>query len=104
MSGYLARLKALTREKHIPQLPSKTSKAPFEPFEGSHGERFPEIAPAGVFDSETSKIGSGGCPTIREMHRCACGEVGIIATGWYLHSPEKARWYCGECYRTEGRA
>jgi hypothetical protein len=39
-----------------------------------------------------------------EVHRCACGAVGIIATGWFLRSPEKARWYCGECYRTEGKA
>ena len=32
-------------------------------------------------------------------HRCQCGALGIIAEGWFLKTPEKARWFCGACYR-----
>ena len=37
-----------------------------------------------------------------ETHRCQCGAVGIIAEGWFVKTHEKARWFCGPCYR--GRA
>lgn len=42
--------------------------------------------------------------SVPETHRCECGAVGIIAEGWFLKTPEKARWICAECWRTEGRA
>ncbi len=34
-----------------------------------------------------------------EEHRCSCGTAGIIATGWFLREPGRARWFCAECYR-----
>lgn len=34
-----------------------------------------------------------------EAHRCACGAVGMIATGWFLRSPERAQWFCAECFK-----
>jgi hypothetical protein len=66
----------------------------------------PSAAPAPGPVSSVLSVGQSGESRISvpEVHRCACGAVGIIATGWFLRSPEKARWYCGECYRTEGRA
>jgi hypothetical protein len=34
-----------------------------------------------------------------EVHRCACGAVGVIGAGWFLREPTRARWYCGPCFR-----
>lgn len=33
-----------------------------------------------------------------EAHLCACGAVGLIATGWFLREPERARWFCSSCF------
>jgi hypothetical protein len=41
MSKYLDRLRALDSKKHISWQPSKSSKAPFEPFEGALEECLP---------------------------------------------------------------
>jgi hypothetical protein len=38
--SYLDRLRALDAEKHLPEQPSKPSKAPFDPFEGSLSKCF----------------------------------------------------------------
>ena len=40
MTNYLERLKAKGEGKHIPEAPSKGSKAPFEGFEGDHERGF----------------------------------------------------------------
>jgi hypothetical protein len=32
---------------------------------------------------------------------CACGALGTIGVGWFVRSPERARWFCGECYRAD---
>ena len=56
------------------------------------------VASTGVSENFSPKPVAVG-PTV---HRCQCGAVGIIAEGWFVKTPEKARWYCGPCYR--GRA
>jgi hypothetical protein len=42
-----------------------------------------------------------------DIHRCACGSIGMIGTGWFLRGPSRERWYCSSCFerlRAEGRA
>lgn len=34
-------------------------------------------------------------------HRCACGGVGVVASGWFLRDQTRARWTCSECFRRE---
>lgn len=36
-------------------------------------------------------------------HLCACGGVGVIASGWFLRDQNRARWVCGACYAREKR-
>ncbi|CAJ0876696.1 hypothetical protein AMST5_02809 [freshwater sediment metagenome] len=124
MTIYLARLKALTREKHIPQLPSKgskapfegearssidpplPSKAPFEPFEGSQSKGVSRIAPEGVFDAGKlqGEADRRNLTALREGitdRWCRCGRLARLA--W----PEGNRrevWRCDDCAPTAGEA
>lgn len=84
MSKYLGQLLALDCEKRVGTLPSKPSKAPFEPFEGSESAHFSRNEPSGP-----------------PVHRCSCGAPALIATGWFIRQPERARWFCGGCYERE---
>jgi hypothetical protein len=115
----MGRWLALAREEEekselAPRHTDKTDRTPSQPVssvlsvsEMAASENFSSsAAPA---PGRVSSVLSVGQPaesriSVPEVHRCACGAVGIIATGWFLRSPEKARWYCGECYRTKGRA
>jgi hypothetical protein len=124
MSVYLTRLKALAREKHLPQLPSKPSKGafdgspiathttpepskdPFEPFEGSQGKGVLEITTADDFSAATLQIEADrrNLTAVRDGRTdrfCACGRLARLA--W----PEGNRrevWRCDDCAPTAGRA
>ncbi len=37
-------------------------------------------------------------------HQCACGAVGIVASGWFLRDQSRARWTCSECFRRDREA
>jgi len=43
-------------------------------------------------------------PTI---HRCACGSAGVHGVGWFVRQPDRATWFCSECFaalRAAGQA
>ncbi len=117
MSDYLARLRALPPQKRLPQeltdgfvsVLSVTSIGIFHRW-----CRLLSVLSvrwlAGLSQAETMAQTNHRVAFSLERRRCkadrccACGEAAVFAEDWFLHSPEKARWYCGECYRTEGRA
>lgn len=130
MSTYLERLKMLDRQKHLPEQPSKPSKAPFEgfesrrpesvsparvPFEGFEGERSERISPPSRSDERVSAVAYNHARLQREADRrnaeaarshstdrfCRCGHLATFA--W----PDDAGrdvWICAECLPTRGRA
>lgn len=49
--------------------------------------------------SEKSKPVAGPAP-----HRCDCGKIGVVGTGWFLRDLSRARWFCSGCAPTKGRA
>lgn len=56
------------------------------------------VASTGISENFSPKNAPAGPP----VHRYDCGAVGIIADGWFVKTPEKARWFCGPCYRGRG--
>lgn len=56
---------------------------------------------------EVSSVSSVGRMSVSGKfsgHRCACGGVGIVATGWFLRDQSRARWTCSECFRLDREA
>lgn len=120
MSSYLARLRALPPQKRPPQELTQLTQAPSVSSVSDQGRHISPLVPTSVssvsaLDSPSSFGGNDGVdqPQVAfgiERRRCianrccACGEAAVFATNWFLHLPEKARWYCGACYRAEGRA
>jgi hypothetical protein len=47
--------------------------------------------------SQLSQLSQGANP---EIHFCVvCGGVATHGVGWFLRSPENARWFCARCSR-----
>lgn len=44
-------------------------------------------------------------PGRKTGHTCAnCGEPATMGVGWFLRDTSQARWFCGPCAPTRGRA
>lgn len=73
------------------------------------GAAIPAIpASRGQEASKNSGNSRGAIPNSAALaHRCACGAVGIHGVGWFLRQPDRATWYCSQCFttlRAAGRA
>lgn len=130
MSTYLERLKMLDRQKHLPEQPSKPSKAPSEgfesgqpqnvssarvPFEGFEGELGEHILPPSRSDGRVSAVVYDPARLQREADRrnaeaarshstdrfCRCGHLATFA---WPDDTGRDVWICAECLPTRGRA
>ena len=110
--SYLDRLRALDAKKHIPEQPSKGSKAPFEPFEGEQSERVSPKFYAGAATAPPAydavalqRLADQRNASAFARHSterfCACGS---LAESGYPDGRGGTVWRCWRCFPVSGRA
>ena len=52
------------------------------------------LEPENSNSSDNSRVSN-----LKSAQWCACGASASFGVGWFLRQPEKARWYCGPCFR-----
>lgn len=111
--SYLARLKALGGENPLPAEPSKSSKAPFEPFEGGRDGAFScrdDSAQVALDrDADTAQAIADGRNRRAAADRftdrwCACGQPASLGfpRSNAFGLPERCLWACAPCAERRG--